>query len=57
MTIYHAAKNNLPMCGQLGQIGGFYAYTVSPNGWNQLPDEQKCKKCIAKIKAKKSITK
>ncbi|ULF52606.1 hypothetical protein LBP97_23215 [Serratia marcescens] len=56
MAIYHAEKNNLPMCGQSGQIGGFYSCTISPKGWNQLPVELKCKKCITKLKAKKAAT-
>lgn len=54
MAIYHAGKNGSALCGQSGSIGGFYATTISPAGWNQLPCEKKCKKCIAKIKARKA---
>lgn len=54
MAIYHAGKNGSALCGQSGAIGGFYACTISASGWNHLPTEKKCKKCVAKIKAKKA---
>jgi hypothetical protein len=57
MAIYHAGKNGSALCGQSGAIGGFYACTISASGWNQLLEERKCKKCIAKIKARKAAAK
>lgn len=61
MPTYHAAKpgthighGGSPLCGQRGTMMGFHTTTVAPAEWNALRIEWRCKKCIAKIQARKA---
>lgn len=55
MSKYHASnKYGKPLCGQTGVIGGFTAVTLKAADWNTLVHEEKCQKCVAKIREMKA---
>lgn len=55
MAKYHASnKYGKPMCGQTGAIGGFTAVCVKASDWNTLECDEKCQKCILKIREMKA---
>jgi len=53
MSKYHAGKNGFPLCGSR-RIDGFKTVVLSPSEWNKTQANDRCEKCLAKIKASKS---
>ena len=54
MAKYHAGKHNNPLCGARGTGNRFNVVCVDAATWNTLSDNQKCSKCVEKIKQNKA---
>ncbi len=46
----HAGKNGIPVCGTKGKGDRFNVVVLGPKDWNQTKPENRCSKCIAKLK-------
>ncbi|MBK5571773.1 MAG: hypothetical protein I8N66_36045 [Ensifer sp. SSB1] len=53
MAVYHARRNNRPLCGATGNAKGFHAVAVSPKEWNALDESKRCKRCAESIRKAK----
>jgi len=47
---YHAGKKGIPLCGTKGSGNRYNVVVLSSSEWNLLSQDQKCSKCLAKIK-------
>lgn len=50
MSKYHAGKPGAPLCGTRGHGNRYNVVVLRPKEWNELPADQRCQKCIAKIR-------
>lgn len=53
MSKYHAGKPGAPLCGARGHGNRYNVVVLRPKEWNELPADQRCQKCIAKIRDNK----
>lgn len=45
--MYHAGKNNVPLCGTRGTGGRYNVLVVDAKTWNSLSINQRCSKCVS----------
>lgn len=55
MSKYHAGRGRIPLCGARGHGDRYNVIVLAPKEWNALPEEQRCSKCVAKIRAEKAL--